>query len=117
MTKLERKLKLLEKHRDELINMVYNPKPEWIKLDNKERIDSFKYRIGFNDKYSRKVRSITIGSKNDEYITHIQQMAKEKGQFISKDVIINIAVDYLANHNTYPEDEEDYNDWLHRLLR
>lgn len=114
----ERKLKELEKHTNNLFELVYNyENSKWIKLDNKERIDSFKYQMGLDDKNNRVVRSLTIGNKNDEYITHIQQMAKEKDQFISKDVIVNIAIDYLAKHNAYPEDEENYNDWIRRLLR
>ena len=117
-TKLNRLGKQLEKHTKNLFEMVYNyDNSKWIKLDNKERIDSFKYQMGLDDKNNRVVRSLTIGNKNDEYITHIQQLAKEKDQFISKDVIVNIAIDYLANHNSYPEDEENYNDWIRRLLR
>ena len=89
----------------------------WVKLDNKERIDCFKYSTGLSNKQTRKVRSLTISNTNDEYITKIQEKAKQKGQFISKDTIVNIAIDYLSKNDEKYTGEEDYNDWIRKYLR
>ena len=95
MTKreLERATKRLEKT---LKRMEHYLNEDYLNIeDNKERISNFKYYSGYDNKAKRVVRSITLSYKNDDFITQIQKEAKEQGNFISKDIIINIALYHL----------------------
>lgn len=89
---LERIHKRIENHIKKMKKNYIDP----IEFDNKERIDSFKYYNGYDDKAKRVVRSITLSYVNDDFIKQIQQAAKQENSFISKDIVINIALYSLA---------------------
>lgn len=87
------------------------------KEDNIERIKMFKYYSGFDDyKNKRVVRSISISNKLDNFITDIQKQAKEKGNFISKDIIINIAL-YKLFEEKQEKHIDNFNDWIRTYLK
>ncbi len=94
MTKRE-----LDRIHKRIENHIKNMKKSYIdsiEFDNKERIDSFKYYNGYDYKAKRVVRSITLSYVNDNFIKQIQQAAKQENSFISKDIVINIALYSLA---------------------
>jgi len=106
--------KLLEEKRKKLETTMEH----WKKLiedgyteDNKEWIMIFKNVSGYADKDKRVVRSISLSYKVDDYITQVQKQAKENGNFISKDVIINIAV-YNMLKVTEEEGIDNFNRWI-----
>lgn len=114
MTKreLDRIHKRIENHIKNMKKSYIDP----IEFDNKERIDCFKYYNGYDYKAKRVVRSITLSYVNDDFIKQIQQAAKQENSFISKDIVINIALYHLA------EDMEEkgvlgYNSFLRTYLK
>ena len=112
MTKreLERAEKRLEKSLKRL-ELLYN-EDYMLKEDSKERISNFKYYSGFDSyQHKRVVRSISLSYKTDNFITEIQKAAKKQGNFISKDVIINIAL-YKLLEEKEAEEITDFNQWL-----
>lgn len=114
MTKreLERIHKRIESHIRRMKTGYIDP----VKFENKEYIDNFKYYNGYDNKAKRVVRSITLSHINDDFIKQIQQDAKLENSFISKDIVINIALYVLA------EDMEEkgllgYNTFLRTYLK
>ncbi len=110
--KLERLSKGIDKHLKKFIDGFTNN----IEFENKEYIENFKYYNGYDYKAKRVVRSITLSYINDDFIKQIQQDAKLENSFISKDIVINIALYHLA------EDMEEkgilgYNSFLRTFLK
>lgn len=105
--RIEKSLKRIEKfYNRDYMNME----------ENKESISNFKYYSGYDNKNKRVVRSITLSYKNDDFITEIQKEAKEQGNFISKDIIINIALYYL-NEDKQNRLIADFNEWINTYLK
>lgn len=83
---------------------------------NKETIGNFKFYSGFDEKEKRKVRSITLAYKNDDFITEIQGLAKLEGNFISKDIIINIAL-FNLKEETENTGFLTFTEWLNNYTK
>lgn len=85
--------------------------------DNKERLECFKYYSGWDSyKEKRVVRSIGLSKKLDDFISEIQREAKEVGNFVSKNIIINIALYQL--YKEYEEKEiTNFNEWIRLYLK
>ena len=74
---------------------------------NKQLIKEFKEYTGYNE---RKIKSIGIYKDNMRFIEIMQDKAKQNNEFISSDVIINIALYSLFND--YKNIRLSFYDWL-----
>ena len=90
----------------DMLNTIEHPNKD----DNDFLIADFKERKGYT-KYDKKiVRSISLTVENDNFINEMQAKASKDGNFISKDLIVNIALNHLLNDEQ--DAIKDFNDWL-----
>ena len=111
----KRELERAENRLKKRLNNLTKTFENMYQLDNIERIQEFKEIIGYTNYSKKVVRSISLTSKNDDFITQVQTEAKEVGNFISKDIIINIALYELLKEKEEKQ-LSNFNDWLRNYL-